>query len=311
MNISPLLDASLIIQFHVAAALVGLFLGPLVLWRRKGTSAHRFMGRIWVAAAVFTALSSFAIWEIRLLGVFSPIHLLSVITLVSLYTGVQAARKGNISLHQRTFKALYGAAFIIPGAFTLLPGRIMHKVLVEPVFNFDLANASGFGRIISGTPIWVWPLLALLIGVGVMASHTRTKNGAQLVPMPLTFACLVIAGLASSNNIPITLAGMVIAGAATYQLGGAIARRQHLRLIKPGRVEVPGEWLTMGIIIVVFVSKFIFGAASGFNPAIANIPIVIVIMGAISGAAFGLSLGRTVVYMRALRGSVERNSATV
>lgn len=129
MNPAPLLEASLAIQIHVAAAVAAMLLGAAILFRRKGDAAHRLAGRVWVALMVIVAVSSFFIWTIRLWGPWSPIHLLSVGTLVSLTYAVGMARIRNIAAHRRTMQATYAGALVITGFFTLLPGRIMHEVL--------------------------------------------------------------------------------------------------------------------------------------------------------------------------------------
>ena len=133
MSFDPLLHASPIIQIHAAAAVAALLLGGWVLFRRKkGDAPHRAMGKVWVALMALVALSSFFIWEIRLLGLFSPIHLLSIFTLFMLYRGVSFARRHNIKAHMRTMQITYVAALIITGLFTFMPGRIMNKVVFGP-----------------------------------------------------------------------------------------------------------------------------------------------------------------------------------
>ena len=74
------------------------------------------------------ALSSFWIAEIRD-GRFSPIHILSIVTLVSLIVAVRAARRGDVRRHRRVMLWLTFGALMTAGGFTLLPGRIMHAVL--------------------------------------------------------------------------------------------------------------------------------------------------------------------------------------
>jgi uncharacterized membrane protein len=144
MSLDPLLHASPIIQIHAAAAVSALLLGGWVLFRRKkGDAPHRAMGKVWVALMALVALSSFFIWEIRLVGLFSPIHLLSIFTLVMLYRGVTYARRHNIKAHMRTMQITYVAALIITGLFTFMPGRIMNKVVFGPA-GADLTQSLGF-----------------------------------------------------------------------------------------------------------------------------------------------------------------------
>jgi len=129
MQLSPLLNASPAIQLHVAAAAGALLLGGAVLFRRKGDAGHRFAGRLWAGLMVVVAGSSFFIHELRLWGAWSPIHLLSLLTLASLAWGVRMARQRRINAHRRTMAGIYVGALVITGFFTLLPGRIMHQVI--------------------------------------------------------------------------------------------------------------------------------------------------------------------------------------
>jgi uncharacterized membrane protein len=128
MNLAPLFEAGPAIQIHVAAATVALVLTPVQLLRLKGTHSHRAFGYCWMAAMTIVALTSFFIHTIGTLGPFSPIHILSVMTLVTVPRAVLSARAGNVALHRRQIMVLVWLALVGAGLFTLLPGRIMHAV---------------------------------------------------------------------------------------------------------------------------------------------------------------------------------------
>ena len=130
MSFAPLLNASLLIQIHTLCALIAVGVVIAIFSIRRGSKAHKVLGWIWVIAMAMAALSSFWIHEIRLIGPFSPIHLLSIITLVSLVMNIRAARAHNIRAHQRGMKSLVFGALILAGAFTFLPGRIMYQVFL-------------------------------------------------------------------------------------------------------------------------------------------------------------------------------------
>lgn len=132
MSLDPLLHASPIIQIHAVAAMAALVLGATVLWRRKGDARHKLMGRVWVGLMAVTALSSLFIWEIRMFGLFSPIHLLSLGTLFGLWKAVRLARLRRIAQHRRAMQAIYGLGLVVTGYFTLMPGRIMSHVVFGP-----------------------------------------------------------------------------------------------------------------------------------------------------------------------------------
>lgn len=148
-TLAPLLAASPALQFHITFAVLALILAPVILLRRKGGAVHRWLGRVWVLAMAATALSSFWVHSLRLIGPWSPIHLLSVLTLVSLVQGVRAAMQGNIALHRRIMSSLAFWALGVTGLMTLLPGRDMNMVL------FGGHSWAGFAVAALGTVV-VW-----------------------------------------------------------------------------------------------------------------------------------------------------------
>ena len=131
MTLAPLLSAPLAIQVHVFTVVPAAVLGGYLLLARKGTARHRLLGRIWIALMVVTALSSFFIHAIRMIGPFSPIHLLSLITLAGCAQAVRAARRRDLPAHRRAVIGTYAGGIGIAGLFTLLPGRIMHAVFFD------------------------------------------------------------------------------------------------------------------------------------------------------------------------------------
>ena len=129
MNIAPLIDAAPAIPLHAFAAMTAFTLGLVQFAAPKGTLPHRTIGWIWVGLMLMVAVSSFWINEIRLLGPFSPIHLLSIYTLVMVPLAVWKARNHDVATHRKIMMYLFLGALVIAGLFTLLPGRIMHKVV--------------------------------------------------------------------------------------------------------------------------------------------------------------------------------------
>lgn len=129
MTLAPLLQASLPIQIHAVAALAAFVLGCVQLAGVKGTTTHRAIGYTWAALMVVVAASSFMIHEIRQLGGFSLIHVLSIGTLVSLPLAIVYARGHRVQAHKRVMLMLFFGALVIAGVFTLMPGRIMSRVV--------------------------------------------------------------------------------------------------------------------------------------------------------------------------------------
>ena len=132
MTLAPLLNASPIIQIHAFAAMGAFALGLVQFAAPKGTLPHRTVGWIWVALMTTIAVSSFWIRQIRLVGPFSPIHLLSIFTLVMLPLAVLAAHRHDVKRHRKAMIGIFLGALVIAGAFTFVPGRIMHAVALGP-----------------------------------------------------------------------------------------------------------------------------------------------------------------------------------
>ena len=129
MSLAPFLDAAPAIPLHAFAAMTAFVLGVVQLAAPKGTLPHRTVGWIWVGLMTAVAASSFWIHQIKLIGPWSPIHLLSIFTLVMLPLGVWRAHTHHVTDHKRAMIGIFSGAPVVAGLFTLLPGRIMHTVV--------------------------------------------------------------------------------------------------------------------------------------------------------------------------------------
>lgn len=129
MSLAPLLNASPTIQIHAFAAMAAFALGVVQLSAPKGTLPHRTVGWIWVSLMLVVSISAFFIHTIRLWGPWSPIHLLAIFTLIMVPLAVLRARRHDVAHHKWAMISIFTGALVIAGAFTLLPGRIMHAVV--------------------------------------------------------------------------------------------------------------------------------------------------------------------------------------
>ncbi|MEM9106990.1 MAG: DUF2306 domain-containing protein [Pseudomonadota bacterium] len=161
----PLLHASLAIQIHVIAAVAAIVLGATIFFRRKGTGAHRRAGQLWVLLMFVVCFSSFAIHELRVWGPWSPIHILSVATPVFLVQAIYLARNGQIRSHKLTMISTYLGALVIAGAFSFMPGRIMHDVAANGV--------GGAVTLLNALPPFAWLLIA---GLPLVALWRRRRG---------------------------------------------------------------------------------------------------------------------------------------
>ena len=142
ITFSPFLTASPAVQIHVVAALVSIALIPPVLWRVRRDGWHKKLGYVWICAMVVTAISSFWISGIGVFGRFSPLHLLAVLSLVTMGVAIYWAIKRNIHAHQRALRNLSTYGLGIPSVLNFLPGRTFSNAFFAdaPLLGLVLAS---------------------------------------------------------------------------------------------------------------------------------------------------------------------------
>jgi len=276
MTLQPLLEASPVIQIHAYAAVAALLLGALVLFRRKGDRLHKLGGRIWAGLMVIVALSSFFIHTIRMWGAWSPIHLLSILTLVGLVRAIMLIRRRNIRQHAMVMKLLYAGGLIVAGFFTFLPGRIMHAVLfggshdaVQPAPPVPAVTGPGLIDIVSGTPPWVWPLLAYVLWAGWRMNRDRDMPLWRVAVIPLVVLGLSLSGFVSHGLTLVSLAALIAGAACGAWIGQAVARRRPAELLANGLIRQKGDWLPFVLIIGIFITRYVQSAALALHPELA------------------------------------------
>jgi uncharacterized membrane protein len=119
------------ITIHTLAALTALVLGIVQLAAPKGTINHRVLGWVWVIAMLVVALTSLLIRDNGLpnIGGYTPIHIFTLVTLITLPIVVIRARRKNIAGHRKAVTRLFFGALVIAGIFTLLPSRRLGHLL--------------------------------------------------------------------------------------------------------------------------------------------------------------------------------------
>ena len=125
LEIHALATAPWYVLAHLALAVAALVIGTGVLLRRKGDGLHKAMGWAWVCLMLCVALTSFFI---QARDRFSLIHLLSIVILVTVPLGVMHIRRKRVRSHRITMISAF-AGLVIAGAFTLLPYRMLGRLL--------------------------------------------------------------------------------------------------------------------------------------------------------------------------------------
>ena len=125
---APLRSAA--VQVHLATVLLALPLGISQLVLPKGTLRHRTIGYVWCALMTVTAIVSFTVHTINPGGI-DPIHIFSVLTLISVPMIIYFGRTGRVDRHQRVVLSLMVGALVIAGLFTFLPGRALGQLVLK------------------------------------------------------------------------------------------------------------------------------------------------------------------------------------
>ena len=117
---------------HLATVIPSFVLGAIVLLGPKGTPTHKLLGKIYMVLMLLTALITlFMPAQVgpAALNHFGFIHLFSLLVLYSVPAAYFAAVAGRIRIHQANMVGVYVGGILIAGAFTFMPGRLLHTWL--------------------------------------------------------------------------------------------------------------------------------------------------------------------------------------
>jgi len=118
---------------HLGTVFPAFLIGTFLLLNRKGTPAHKVLGKIYMSLMLVTALVTLFMSAgvgPTLLGHFGFIHLFSFLVFYSVPTAYLALRAGNIKKHRDSMIGLYVGGILIAGGFTFVPGRLLHSWLI-------------------------------------------------------------------------------------------------------------------------------------------------------------------------------------
>jgi len=129
MNLIPIAQAPLAIQIHLATVVPAFLIGTWqIFFSTKGSAMHQWLGAAYLVLMTVTAIAASFIRSINP-GGFSPVHLFIPLTLFSVVAALWYLRRGNIRRHRNAMLGLYVGGLVIAGTLTLLPGRLLHRVL--------------------------------------------------------------------------------------------------------------------------------------------------------------------------------------
>ncbi len=157
------------------------------------------------------------------------------------------------------------------------------------------AGSPDVSNVISHTPVWVWPLFVLLLIMGWMHSRDRVVAKLRLLVQPLVFTGIGISSFLINGASAFAATALLVMMAIGLMVGQMLGRRDGATIDAAGNVHVPGEWISMALILIIFASRFAAGAAQGIAPAMVGSALITVPLAMISGFTIGLTLMRALV----------------
>lgn len=149
-------------------------------------------------------------------------------------------------------------------------------------------------QILTHTPVWVFGLFVGLIFLGYTQTKIRQLSVKRLAIFPMVMLFLSAMGIVSSFgvhllSITMWLCGIAIAFAVShwvaYPKGAHYSRDEQV-------FSVPGSWLPMGLIMVIFFTKYTVGVLLALHPEQVQSPLFMVSTCLLFGLGSGVFLAR-------------------
>lgn len=153
-----------------------------------------------------------------------------------------------------------------------------------------------FGTILAHTPLWVWPLYALLLALGFQRTRDSTIPLYRALILPLVVALLAISTFVGGgiSGLPATLVGLTIGGAAGWRL----ERQGFTHRLAGGRIWLRGEWWSFSQLVLVLIFRYVTNVVGAMDPVLNADPVWHLTTLGISTGLSGMFLGRAAARLR-------------
>ena len=136
---------------HLVLAIAAIVIGTIVVFNRKGTRRHRWLGRCYVALMIAVNVTSLLIYE--LWGRFGPFHWMALASLATLLAGY-------IPMIRKRPGWMYRHAYFISGSYVgVLAAAVAEVASRVPGWSFGLSVMISSLVVIA---LGVWLMLRLI-----------------------------------------------------------------------------------------------------------------------------------------------------
>lgn len=156
-------------------------------------------------------------------------------------------------------------------------------------------------QIFTGAPVWVWPLLGVLVSVGVRARRERWVPAAMIYALPV----LGVLALRNTAGLPVGawIWGVFMLAYLAGAWGGYVVQGSWIPGREGFRVRLAGESLTLTVLMLVFWANFIGGFVQAVAPGVYGSTVFALFFATMTAAAGGSFAGRALrVWRWAVRG---------
>jgi hypothetical protein len=143
---------------------------------------------------------------------------------------------------------------------------VRHSVAIEtssramPPTDFLLA-------VLQHTPVWVWPLLAALLSLGVWQAFPRTVKLRRATLLPAAMLALSLWGVISVFGSGQALVAWALGGVAAATWNWHAGSPRSARWSATEQVfRLPGSWVPLLLILGIFCTKFGVGMSLAHHP---------------------------------------------
>jgi hypothetical protein len=160
--------------------------------------------------------------------------------------------------------------------------------------------------ILSGTPLWVWGTLALIVAIGLRQARTRDIPAQRVVAVPVLLAGYSLwgASAAFAQAGSALLLGAWLAGAAAgWSANRVLDLPRRVQANADGSFRIEGSYAPLVLMLCVFLARYANGITLAMKPELAREAWYVCAATLVFAAPAGLFAARSRKVWRSRRGA--------